>query len=300
MHESLALRFLRWLGHQDWIRFGIRSRLIRTVFSPDAVDRPVRIYALNHWYDGNLKNYVDWLAYFFGAQEKQELIFLGSLLGASRDSVVLDIGANVGQFSAYLAHYACEVHAFEPFEPVRREMETRLDDNGILNVRVHPIALGAADEELVFYAPQNINTGTASFVQEHAPNINVPTGTLRVVRGDDYLQAHGVPNASLVKIDVEGFEKQVLIGLSSTLRRSRPIIFMEFSKETQSSFATIEELEDLLPDGYLMYRVVSDRPRAVVLNRAGCQLVEFDFRVYGGNLLLIPSEKGPSIVTDSA
>ncbi|MCC7435609.1 MAG: FkbM family methyltransferase [Methanoregulaceae archaeon] len=286
----ILLRVLKYVGHQDWLRFGLRSRLIRRFYNPDTCDLDVDIFALNHHYRGNLKNFVDWLAYFFGAQEKQELLYLARLLDSRHGSVILDVGANSGQHAVALSNHVKVVHAFEPYEPVRALMEARIQQNSIPNVTVHPIALGDADEDLEFYAPPAANTGTASFVKGHAGDANMAVGKLRVVRGDPYISTLGLDRLEFIKIDVEGFERKVLAGLEQTLIRFRPLVFLEYSRETRASFASLTELTGMFPEGYELAKVVADRPYLILFNKARCVLDPFAFDQVGGNILAYPAE----------
>ena len=65
-----------------------------------------------------------------------------------------------------------------------------------------------------------------------------------------------------VRIDVEGFEKNVLLGLQQTLAKYRPSVLMEFSPSTQESFAGIDEFRSLLPGDYEIATALERDPAA--------------------------------------
>jgi hypothetical protein len=75
---------------------------------------------------------------------------------------------------------------------------------------------------------------------------------LEIVRGDDYLPTHGIERVDLIKIDVEGFEKNVLAGLAETIERERPILVVEVSVLPDESqlFKSQDELKAAFPVNY--------------------------------------------------
>lgn len=281
--------FLRFIGRMDWIRYGVRSRIIRAFCDPDSFPAyPFEVRFFGNRYRGNLNSYLDWIVYFFGAYEKQELLFLRSIVAEIDSPVFIDIGANVGEVSLFMASACKHVHAFEPWERVRLLAEDKIELNAIKNVTFHSVGLSNTDGELEFFAPHGCNTGTGSFVRTHAPSNNAPRGKLHVVNGDDYLARLGLKKINLIKIDVEGFEKNVLSGLANTLAKYRPVVFMEFSSSTKQSFSGVAELQAMLPPGYKIKTVLSNKPVLTIFNSPSCSLADFSFENPGENIILLP------------
>ena len=277
--------FLRLLGHQDWIRYGVRDRILRHFRNPDTVnpsDFEVEFFGVK--YAGNLACYLDWVVYFYGAYEKQELFVLRDLMEDSDRPVFIDVGANVGQHSLFMSGYCEQVHAFEPYEPVRRSLADKIRRNDLRNIFVHDIGLGERDGEYDFFVPNGPNSGTGSFVSSHETDAS-ERKKLSIANGDTYLAGLHLERIDLIKIDVEGFEKSVLTGLKDTLDRHRPGVVMEFSDETKRSFSGEDELRSLFPEGYEIRRIESSRPFCGVFNRPGYRLVDFEFDVPEANLL---------------
>lgn len=281
---------LRRFGRLRWLRRGVRYRLIRIFSSPDGIaDHEYETSFFSLKYRGNLKTHIDWEVFFFGAYEASELEFLRTLAPFLSSKVILDIGANIGHHTLFFSRLARHVHAFEPFDQVRRTCEQRIEDNQLDNVTIHPVGLGAENEQLQYFAPREINTGTGSFVPGHAADNNTAAGRLEVCIGDEYLAKFDIDDIGLVKIDVEGFERNVLAGLQQTLRANRPLIVMEFSTDTRESMGDIETLMNLLPENYVIHRIVVDEPRAVLFNRCRAHLQPFDFSSSRYDLLMMPA-----------
>ena len=293
MVNQTRFNIMRFLGHQNWLRFGLRDRIIRYFTKPDTINSweyETDFFGLR--YKGNLNTFLDWSVYFYGAYEKEVLFFLRDLLSYRVDPVFLDVGANVGQHSIFMSKFCHQVHAFEPYEKVRNLLLEKIAINHLDNIMVHDVGLGARDEYLDYYAPIGVNTGTGSFLAEHASNNNRLLGKLRLVKGDDFLANLNLDRVDLIKIDVEGFEKFVLTGLKETISTYHPLIFMEFCESTKKTFASSNELSELLPKGYNIqeFKICNRLDIFILFSSLSHSLVKFDFsKKQDVDLLLKPS-----------
>jgi len=164
------------------------------------------------------------------------------LLGT--DLTVLDIGANFGAFA--LAFAQCvgargRVHAFEPQRVLFHMLAGSVALNSLTNVFCHHLALGDREGRLEipqFDYSQPLNFGSIEFTAEQREPL-----TQR--RGHDPARAEYValmpidrlalPQVHLMKIDAEGMELQVLAGAAETLRRCRPVLYVEFLKSDKAA-----------------------------------------------------------------
>ena len=179
---------------------------------------------------------------------------------------VFDVGANVVHHTLYLSAHADHVYSFEPFEPVRNEMERKLQHAGVTNVSIFPVALGETNEMAQFHPPIGANQGTGTLSENLPGNSSANVILVPVVRGDDYLAGQTLPPISLLKMDVEGFEKSVLYGLRQTLLRDRPPILMEIlpSEDAQTTKEKFNSTFDLLYPDHLLFAVEEHRRRLVL------------------------------------
>ncbi len=214
-------------------------------------------------YRGDLSNSIDYHIYYYGAFEKPLLFFLRDVMKATVDDgkgVFLDIGANVGQHALFMSSYAHQVHAFEPYEQVRSRFELHVERNQLENVTIHPLGLSNKNDRIPFFAPAGNNLGIGSFDSDSTDRGNEYLGELEVMVGDDYLLRHGIDRVDLVKIDVEGFEKLVIQGLKHTLEQYQPVLVMEISYGSVSSFEDENDLRGALPAGYQLFNFDKRKP----------------------------------------
>lgn len=206
-------------------------------------------------YRGNLSNSIDYHVYYYGAFEKPILFFLRDTLKAScpHGGVFLDIGANIGQHSIFMARHAKEVHAFEPFDLVRGQFERHVSTNQLTNIRIYPVGMSDENTRIPFYAPSGRNMGIGSFDPGSASKGNRYYCESDVVIGDDYVQTHGIKHIDLVKIDVEGFEKRVILGLQKTIMMHQPILLIELSYGHTLSFQNEQDLLQAFPPNYVLF-----------------------------------------------
>ena len=271
--SSLPDSFLRWLGHQRWLRYGLRNRVLNGLRDPErAPGKAFEVPFAGFVYPGRMNRWIDWIVYYYGAYELDELELMRALMAGNKHAVALDIGANVGHHSLYLASFCAEVHSFEPFDAVAKCLDEKIRRNALAHVHVHRVGLGEADAELDFFAPEGINTGTGTFVSSHEPENNRPAGRLRVVCADDYLAALQLCSVDLVKIDVEGFELSVLRGMRKTLATHRPVVMLELSDAARCELPDAAAFMALFPPGYEARYVRSQRSAFGLLGRRGCSL----------------------------
>lgn len=285
---------LRWFGHQRWIRYGLRDRLLRWLRDPERVQGTFEVPFAGYIYPGRLERWIDWMTFYYGGYELDELELMRALLKGRNEPIALDIGANVGHHTLYLASFCAAVHAFEPFAGVADSLDDKVRRNGLKQVHLHRVGLGDQDEDREFFAPRGMNTGTGSFVATHESSNNESVGALQLVHADSYIGRLTLPRIDLVKIDVEGFELPLLRGLKQTLIRHRPIVMLELSDSVRLALATREVFMSLFPDGYEVQVVHSRRHRLGLFGCTGCRLSALTWSqlpMPGGyvNLLLRPA-----------
>lgn len=258
--------FAVWLSRQRRLPYKTRRSLIKRLAPELLKDYPFEAdffepeFGLR--FSGNIVNYIDRLVYFCGAHEKYMLNLLRDYMRRLRASdkgrlLYVDAGANAGNHVLLMSKLADEVHAFEPFERVRQQLQENIELNRLANVQVYPFGLSHKDDVLPFYAAPDSNLGAASFWQDHKQD-NYYLGDMHLRRGDDILVGRQ-GKVAVLKADVEGFEKFVLQGLKRMLEQDRPLAIIELSPKTRETLGSKEAFRDLFPLHYSFYYFASGK-----------------------------------------
>lgn len=144
---------------------------------------------------------------------------LSELLAELRPGdVFYDVGANVGLYTCFAAKHCNRVVAFEPYMPNYDQLQRNVTHNELINVEAKSSALWDEEEQLQFEHPEREVVGFgAGKVTDYGPS---ETTEVTAVPGDLLIDRGEVPAPTVVKIDVEGAEYQVVEGLRNALSRS--------------------------------------------------------------------------------
>jgi len=138
---------------------------------------------------------------------------MGFLLHFLRpQDVFVDVGANIGSYTV-LASAVCgaEVIAFEPDPDTMRDLRANVEINGMESrVELVEAALGSRDGSIEFTVGQDTVNHVATLADSN-------TRRVRMRRLDDVLEER---KPRLLKMDVEGYEGEVISGAEQTLRDS--------------------------------------------------------------------------------
>jgi FkbM family methyltransferase len=174
-------------------------------------------------------------------------------------SVVVEVGAHIGTHTVRIGQLAGpwgRVYAFEPQRKIYRELHHNLALNGLTNVVALRMAIGSG----------------ATRVIEMNPTTPGNEGGTGVGAGGDAaelrsLDSFGFERVSVLKIDVETYENEVLDGAVDTIRRNRPVILIEIMGGT--------DLETASPD--VLQKIAVTRAKLEALGYSVNQVFKHDY-----------------------
>jgi FkbM family methyltransferase len=225
------------------------------------VGRTDRQIATRHGvtYDLDLSQGIDFAIYLGGIYERQTKAALRKLVAPG--SLVLDIGANIGAHTLHLAQLVGpggRIIAFEPTDFAFHKLRRNLELNPQLASRVTPCHsfLTGTDADQV---PSAIYSSWPLARESglHAKHLGreMRTEAARARSLDSVLTELADRPVQLVKLDVDGFECDVLRGATTLLREVRPVFVMELAPYVLEERGTSldEFIGFFVPNGYAFY-----------------------------------------------
>lgn len=192
--------------------------------------------------------------FIFGQFEEKEIQFFSHLLRQFDSPVVLDIGANIGLHSIRWATScpSLRAYAFEPSRQTFSMVRNNVDRTGH-SARIEVIPQAVSDQ---------VGVGQFFHCEDDAYSSLRDTRRKRIVDSyqvdittiDAFVFGRGLAKVDLVKIDVEGFEREVLLGGVRTLRELRPHLFVEIFAGANSNpdpEGTVEFVQSLGYDAFV-------------------------------------------------
>ena len=185
------------------------------------------------------------------------------------DSVCVDVGANLGYVTLYMAKRCKEVHSFEPQPVVFLQLCANVFLNQRLNVKAYQMGLCDCETTLEFASYQSGWVGAKDFSDYSkigsigSISFTPGSGTIPARRLDTVIKS----KVDFIKIDAQGADIDVIFGAQDILAKYRPVIVFEY--EYDLSVKNYHRcLDDLVP----------------YLDKLGYKSEE----IYPGNYLLTP------------
>jgi len=169
------------------------------------------------------------------------------------------VGANYGQYAAFLARHSKACVAFEPNPELARRIEETCGASG---VRVHACALSDKDQDATLSIPvvDGVERSALATIESENRVGDLPTRTVavRCRRLDDF----GLEPVGVIKIDAEGHELAVLHGAEALIERDRPSFLIE--AEERHKPGSVKAIRDFLERrGYRAFMLVRRRLRPI-------------------------------------
>lgn len=141
----------------------------------------------------------------------------------------VDIGSNSGHFTNILSKISNKVYSFEPIKYLYQSQKEIFKNK---NVKVFNYAIGNRKSVKKFFIPKNNDPESSFFLR----NKNSDEILVNILPADSFLKNCRV---DFIKIDVEGFESEVIKGLKNIIKKNKTIFLIEVEKRHNKNFIEI-------------------------------------------------------------
>lgn len=142
-----------------------------------------------------------------------------------------DIGCSRGFFSTYMSKaFSCKTLSIDLYEYAINDCEENMKLNNLSNYFIERAAIGSPDdigktvEIKKGSVPSRTSILEASFLGEKSNN------SIVIKSIDQLMEDQNYSTLDFIKLDVEGYELQVLEGARNTIKKYNPIIYLEFNQ----------------------------------------------------------------------
>ncbi len=188
-------------------------------------------------------------------QEPESHNFLNELFDklGNVESCFIEVGANIGVFMVDLARRSkVNIIGFEPSNDCCKSIKKTMLKNGRRNFTIYENLVGDRDELVSFSEGKNVQeasiyTSTNSF------------NKIQQIKLDNVKELMILPDAmpSVLMIDVEGYEPNVLRGAGALIKRLKPLVLFEYNFVSKRYFH-VNEIHQILGDSYAIFRLRKD------------------------------------------
>lgn len=192
---------------------------------------------------------------------------LVDILSDIEQPVLLDVGANVGDYALALIEALPRAHcySFEPNPKTFKELENKTNSHS--NIHALDIGIGSKAEELpIFYYDKDQTTEHASLYSEVLTGLHqgkmVTSLTCKIDTIDHLCQLGVIPEKAIhfIKLDTEGHELDGIKGAADTLASGQVrVIQFEFNEMNVISRIFLKDFYDLLAGSYRFFRLDTQR-----------------------------------------
>lgn len=213
---------------------------------------PIKLKYLDLFFklDSNFSKLAD--LHFFGINCLDESFSISVLRKlAYKSDVIFDIGANIGLITLILSdsNPNAQIYSFEPSSYSFPILVDNINLNKFKNINSLKLGIGSNDSKQLFYT-SSVNHVISSFTpREGFIEEQIEVKTLK-----SFCDDLNIEKIDLIKIDVEGYESDVIAGLGEKIFNSKPIIFAEVLNETCG-----EKIIPFLPKKYIYFRVFEEK-----------------------------------------
>jgi len=159
------------------------------------------------------------------------------------NSIVIDVGANIGVFSVYAANLCSngKVYSFEP----RREAYEALFKNVSLydNIEIFNLAVGNEDGKVKLLLSENVASSTVIYDSRNEDSLK--TSIVEMTSLDSFVFRNHLPKIDFIKIDTAGNEIKIIEGAKEVIKKYSPTLSISVYEDYNKIFDLIHKINPL-------------------------------------------------------
>jgi FkbM family methyltransferase len=234
-------------------------------------------------YTHSQKDYISKILQTNSVWEPNVTYYLQSL---TNKGIFIDVGANIGYFSIMGSELYSHVYSFEPIKENILLFQASVKKNNIKNITIVPQVCGANDGDKLRLTSFPANMGGTRNLeitkkQDVSHLESKDQGEFDVITMDTFIKQNGITTIDLIKIDVEGYEPNVLNGFIHGIKAhvAKNIIF-ELSPCSLEASVCTQMLDLLKLNGYFLYDIGVNESGSEIKSSKCSFISDLDFSDY--------------------
>lgn len=176
--------------------------------------------------------------------------FNATLEMVPKNKIIIDVGANSGLFCIPMCLYGYYSIAFEPVSSNLKCLEMGIESNNLNNLKLSSYALSNENKSMEIYVP-NSQDNSSLIKEVSTSNLSDKSFTIEninSIRLDDYISDNNIniKSIGLVKIDVQGYELNVIEGMINVLSESDDLVLIIEWDIHHSGHDSLQKMSDIL------------------------------------------------------
>ena len=218
----ILIKLLNRIPHPVLVKFGyskIGSKIVNVVKKSQSKTVHETPYGVKIYLD--LANPSTWdLIQGKDPEKKVKEFFLENI---KTGDTIIDVGANIGEFSLIAAEKvgpSGKIVAIEPLFETVTSLKENLELNGFQNFTILECAVGSKSSKMTLYK-KNINATLGMLDPITGEDNMVKSTKINVETIDNIISSEKIDKVRMLKIDVEGYEYEVLLGCQDSFRQNK-------------------------------------------------------------------------------
>jgi len=178
------------------------------------------------------------------------------------ECTAIDVGANIGLFSLLLADFFEKVYSIEPGKIAFENLQKNITNNNIDNISLFNISLGSENKRTAITYLKNNSASAFVADKSFSENTGYISDPCDMVTLDEICAKNKIKKISFIKIDVEGYELNVLSGAKNILKINKPLCYVECNSYCLNVFHNIVIRE-------YIYKILQIFPHVYALDSKG-------------------------------